>query len=56
MEEVYLEFLTQTDAAGLRFGGRWDIDDNKNERVEGEEAPKAMEVAGTEGDTADDSG
>ena len=33
VEEVSLEFLPQTDAAGLRAGGRRNIDDNKNERV-----------------------
>ena len=45
LEEGSLELLPQTDAAGLRSGGRWDIDDNKNERVEVEEAPWEMEVA-----------
>ena len=48
VEEGSLEFLPQTDAAGLRAGGRRDIDDNKNEIVEMEEAPRAMEVVGME--------
>ena len=56
VEEGYLEFLPQTDAAGLRAGGRQDIDDNNNERVEVEEAPRSMEVAGMEGNKADDYG
>ena len=56
VEEGYLEFLTQTDAAVLRSGGRQDIDNNKNERVEVEEAPRAMEVAGMDGGAADDYG
>ena len=51
-----LEFLPQTDAAGLRVGGRRDIDDNKNEIVEVEEAPRDMEIAGMEGEAADDNG
>ena len=46
MEEGSLGFLPQTDAAGLRAGGRRDIDDNNNEKVEVEEALKEMEVAG----------
>ena len=54
VEEGYLEFLTQTDASGLRAGGRKDIDYNKNERVEVEEALRAMEVAGMEGKATDD--
>ena len=33
VEEGFLEFLPKTDAAGLRAGGRQEIDDNKNERV-----------------------
>ena len=49
VEEGSLEFLPQTDAAGLRACGRRNIDDNKNERVEVEEAPGAMEVAGMKG-------
>ena len=44
VEESSLEYLPQTDAARLRDGGRQDIDDNNNERVEVEEAPRAMEV------------
>ena len=56
MEEGSLEFLPQTDAAGLRAGGRRDIEENKNERVEVEETPRAMEVAGMEGESADDNG
>ena len=56
VEEGYLEFLPQTDAAGLQNGGRQDIDDNKNERVEVEEAPRAMGVAEMEGEAADDDG
>ena len=56
MEEGSLEFLPQTDAAGLRAGGRRDIDDNKNERVEVEEASREMEVAGMEGEADDDDG
>ena len=50
MEEGSLEFLPQTDAAGLRDGGRRDIDDNKNEILELEESPRAMEFAGMEGE------
>ena len=42
--------------AVLRAGGRWDINDNKNERVEVEEAPRAMEFAGMEVEAADDAG
>ena len=53
MEEGSLVFLPQTDAAGLRAGGRRDIDDNKNEIVEVEEAPREMEVAGMESEAAD---
>ena len=56
VEEGSLEFLPQTDAAGLRAGGRRDIDDNKNERVEVEEASREMEVAGMEGEADDDDG
>ena len=56
LEEGSLEFITQTDATGLRAGGRQDIDDNNNKRVKVEEAPMAMEVAGTEGEAADDNG
>ena len=48
VEEGYLEFLPQTDAAGLQAGRRRDIDDNKNKRVEVEEASRAMEVVGME--------
>ena len=51
-----MDFLPQTDAATLRAGGRRDIDDNKNERVEVEEAQRAIEVAGMEGKTSDDNG
>ena len=51
-----LEFPPQNYAAGLRAGGRRDINDNKNEIVEVEEAPRAMEVAGMEGEAADDNG
>ena len=40
VEEGSLELLPQTDAAGLRASGRRYIDDNKNERVEVEEAPR----------------
>ena len=54
LEEVSLEFLPQTDAAGLRAGGRRDIDENKNERVEVEEAPRVREVAGMEGEAGDE--
>ena len=54
MEEGSLGFLTQTDAVGLRAGGRRDIYENNNERVEVEEAQRAMEVAGMEGEAADD--
>ena len=56
VEEVSLEFLTQTCADGLRAGGRRDIDENKNERVEVEEAPRVMDVAGTEGEAAGENG
>ena len=56
VEEGSLEFLPQTDMAVLRSGGMRDIDYNKNERVEVEESPRAMEVAGMEGDAADDDG
>ena len=56
VEEVSLKFLPQNDAAGLRAGGRQDIDDNKNERVEVEEAHRVMEVAGMEGEANDDCG
>ena len=56
VEEGYLEFLTQTYAAKLRAGRRQDIDENKNERVEVEESWRAMEVAGMEGEAADDNG
>ena len=56
VEEGSLEFLPQTDASGLRAGGRRDIYDNKNERVELEEAPREMESAGMEGEVADDDG
>ena len=56
VEEGPLEFLPQTDAAGLQAGGRQDIDDNKNEGVEVEEAPRAMDVAGMEGEAAGDDG
>ena len=56
MEEGSLVFLPQTDAAGLRAGGRQDIDDNKNEILEVEEAPRVMEVAGMEVEAADDNG
>ena len=55
-EEGSLELLPQTDAARLRAGGRRDIDDNKNERVEVEEAPRAMEVARMKGEADDDNG
>ena len=51
-----MEFLPQTDVAGLRAGGRQDIDDNNNEIVEVEEALRAMGVAGIEGKAADDDG
>ena len=51
-----MEFLPQTDAAGLRAGGRRDIDDNNNERVEVEESPRATEIVGMEGEAADDDG
>ena len=51
-----MEFLPQTDAAGLRAAGRQDIDDNNNERVEVEEAPRVREVAGMEGEAYDDDG
>ena len=56
VEEGYMEFLPQTDADGLRAGGRWDIDYNKNERVEAEEVPRAVEVSGMEGKAVDDDG
>ena len=56
LEEGSLEFLPQTDAAGLRAVGRQDIDDNNNEIVEVEEALRAMEVTGMEGEAADDDG
>ena len=56
VEEGYLEFLPQTDAAGLRDSGRQDIDENKNERVEVEEATIAMEVAAMEVEVANDDG
>ena len=56
LEEGSQEFLPQTDRAGLLAGGRQDIDDNKNERVEEEEAPRAMKVVGMEGEAADDNG
>ena len=42
VEEGYLEFPPQNYAAGLQAGGRRDIDDNKNERVEVKEAPRVM--------------
>ena len=51
-----MEFLPQTDAAGLRAGGRQDIDENNNEKVEVEEAPRVREVAGMEGEAYDDDG
>ena len=51
--EGYMEFLPQTDASGLRAGVSQNVDDNKNERVGFEEAPRAMEVAGMEGEAAD---
>ena len=54
VEEGSLDFLPQTDAAVLQDGGRQDIDDNNNERVEVEKAPRAMEVAGMEGEADDD--
>ena len=54
--EVSLEFLPQNDADGLRSGGRRDIDDNKNEIVEVEETPRAMEVTGMEGEADDENG
>ena len=56
LEEGSLEFLPQTDAAGSRASRKRDIDDNKNERLEVEEAPRVMEVAGMEGEAADDDG
>ena len=56
MEEGSLNFLPQNDAARLRSGGRRDIDENKNEREKVEEAPRAIEVAGMEGDAADENG
>ena len=56
VEEGSLYFLTQTDAAGLRDCGRRDIDCNKNKIVEVEESPRAMEVAGMEGEVDDDDG
>ena len=54
VEEGSLEFPPQTYAAGLQAGGRQDIDENKNEIAEVEDAPREMEVAGTEGEAADD--
>ena len=56
LEEGSLKFLPQTDADRLRAGGNRDIDDNKNERVEVEEAPRAIEVTGAEGEADDDDG
>ena len=56
VDEGHLDFLPQTDAAGLQAGGKRDIDDNKNERMEVKEAPREMEVARTEGKAADDYG
>ena len=56
VEEGSLEFLPQTDAVGLQAIGRRDIDYNKNERVEVEEEPKAMEVAGMKDKAADYNG
>ena len=56
LEEGSMDFLHQTDASVLRSGGRQDIDDNKNEIVEVEEAPRAMEVAGMEVEAADGHG
>ena len=52
VEGVSLEFLPQTDAVRLVAGGRRDIDDNNNERLEVEEAPREMEVAGMESKAA----
>ena len=56
VEEGSLEFLQKTDAARLRSSGRRDIDNNKNEILEAEEAPRAMKVAEMEGETDDDDG
>ena len=56
VQEGSLEFLPQTDADELRASGRQDIDKNKIEIVEVEEAPRVMDVAGMEGETVDDDG
>ena len=56
VEEGYLKFLPHNDAAVLQASERRDIDDNNNERVEVEEAPRAMEVAGMEGEADNDDG
>ena len=56
VKEGSLDFLIQTDTVGLQASGRRDIDDNNNERVEVEEAPRAMEFAGMEGEADDDTG
>ena len=56
VEEGSLEFLPQIDATGLQAGGRQDIDDNKDARVEVEGAPRAMEVVETEGGADDEYG
>ena len=53
VEEGSMDFLPQTYAAELRAGGRQDIDDNKNEKVEVEEALREMEGVGMEGEAAD---
>ena len=44
------------DAVGIQAGVSQDIDNNINERVEMDEAPRAMEVAGMEGKVADNDG
>ena len=56
VEDGSLEFLPQTDVDGLQAGVRRDIDDNENERVEVEEAPRVMEVTWMEGEAADNFG
>ena len=54
VEEGSMEFLPQTDASGLRAGGKQDIDENKNERVEVKEALRAMDISGMEGEAGDE--
>ena len=56
VEEGSLESLNPNDASGLRAGGRRNIDDNNNERVEVEEAPRVTDILGMEGEAADDYG